>query len=469
LIFGAALAASKSISFFLLPIYTHLMGVEQFGLLNLVLSFLQVVYLVAMFGMDSGFALTLTEANSSSARTVTGSALFLQVTWVIALIALSWPLGPFISKLLPGSAEPEHLIHLAFLLSSAQVIASFASTVAMWNRETWRYLPITLISAIASGGGSLAMLLWVRSDAVGAITGLLIGTAIAIPIGLLIVAERCHGTPSLSAMKRIISHGFPFFVSQTSDHIFPFTLRLVLLQFSGLGGVGVFGAVNTICLAISMLNDAFSVAWAPFAISQEGRAKGAEWANLLRFYAVVVAMVGALLMVAAPMLTLFVLGENQVLASAVLCVLALAYWIRAIRQQTCVALIASGRTWMRSALSWLAVLTSLTVALIIVKTAGILGGAWSMVAGETAAFLSGLVLLRRQDRSLFDWPAMLVTGASLSVFLLVRLYALSLTLWTSSAVAIGGLFCLIFVWLYLRVLRTSDIPVMTTETRSRTP
>src|SRR5215471_1528294 len=89
LIFGAGLVVSKGISFLLLPIYTHLMGVEQFGLLNLVLSFLQVVYLVAMLGMDSGFALTLNEASRLLARTVTGSALLLQVVWVVGLVALS--------------------------------------------------------------------------------------------------------------------------------------------------------------------------------------------------------------------------------------------------------------------------------------------------------------------------------------------------------------------------------------------
>src|SRR5262249_39109673 len=144
--------------------------------------------------------------------------------------------------------------------------------------------------------------------------------------------------------------GLPFAAISSAEYLFALLIRLVLAHTAGLAAVGVFGAASTICLVVVLINEAFSNAWWPYALSETGAARvHLDTTAVIRVYGFgLILLVASVMLFASPLVALL-LGRGGFLEAAnIVGPMAFAYWIRSVRHNATVAMLVSRQIWLRA-------------------------------------------------------------------------------------------------------------------------
>lgn len=401
LIFGFAMVAARGVSLILLPMYTRFLGTAEYGAFDLLMSLNRALFIPASLGMDSGLAIAWRGTDAAEQRRVSASCLVVQLLWLTLLIAALGAVAAPIASWLFGDSGRTGAVEVVLLLLAAQVLANFLANLAKWQREAWRFLVLLLGTAMAAGTGSAIMVAGLHRGAAGAVTGLAAGTALFLPIGFVLVLRHLSPSVSLRIMARCVALGVPFAVNGAAELVFPFVLRLIMLDSGGLASVGVFAAANTVGMVAILIAYAFSSAWWPFALSDEGRRTQGEWPRLLRLLAFLQLIpVAGLALLAAPIASVVLGGGAYAAAGNLIAPIAFAYWIKSVRQEAAVGFTAAGKSWAYSAFGGAAIAASLLFAWLLTPRFGLPGTALGMVAGETCAFAAQLVYARRTGHAI---------------------------------------------------------------------
>ncbi|HYC12603.1 MAG TPA: oligosaccharide flippase family protein [Stellaceae bacterium] len=428
IVYGLAFGLARALSFALLPILARVFDAGEYGAYDLSIAGSRALLVLSLWGMDTTIGLALQGRDEGGQRRVTGSFLLAGAAWS-ALVALAAGISaPWLSERLFGDASHRDLVLLGAGLAMAQSMTLATVSIVKWRREPRRYLLLTVGSvAAASALGAASALLRGGDGTAGVLAGLLLGTAAFVPVGLAVCRRYFGGGVSLGDMGKAARLGLPFVAIVASEYLlFPVFVRLLLVGSTGLAGVGVFGAANTICLAIMLVNDSFASAWWPYAISEEGASRVREDTHrVMRLYAFLLMLPVAGVTLAAEPLVRVLLGSGALAAAAALIgPIALAYWIKSVRQNSSVALLASGHIWARAGLNFTAFVASLAFAYVLTPRAGVAGAAWGFAAGEGFGLLIQMAVLRRFWNDRLDLLSLaIMAGAFLALFWLSAMTA----------------------------------------------
>ena len=421
-VYGIALAMSRAAAFALLPIFTRVFSAAQYGAYDVIMSLNRAMMVPAVLGMDSGIALLLRDRDDHGQARAAASCLVVQAAWVVMLSLALISTAPLVSDWLFGDSARAGLIRLSAVLLLTLVLNYFWMNLAKWKRERGRYLFLTAGSIVLSAGASVIRVLWFDRTVAGALEGLVLGNAVFVPVGLVVM--RRHLAPALAVedIRQSLRLGLPFAATGATELIQPFLFRLVLVHAMGLEAVGVFGAGNTICLGIMLFNDAFASAWWPYALSSEGTGHvEADTGRVMRLYsAFLLLIVAALVLSADPVVAVFLGGGAYSGAAQIVGPLAFAYWLKSVRQNASVGLVVAGRTWMRAGLNLVTALLSVAVGYPLAVRWGIVGVAWGFAGSELLGLALQSLAMRRASVLSLDLRGALAMSALFVAFALLE-------------------------------------------------
>src|SRR5579885_685205 len=308
IVYGLAHAIARALSFLLLPIYTRTFSTLEFGAYDLALSFNRALALSAQFGMDTSVALVPQGRDAPGQRRAATSSLLMQILWsgVVALAAALY-----------GDPAREDLVVLASLLAMTLAGNAFTVSFVKWRREPARFFLLTVGGVALSSTLSVTLVLRSEEPAHAALLGLLAGSAIFVPVGIAVCWRHMGTRAALADMIACLRGGMPFAAVSSAELVFALLVRLTVASAAGLAAVGIFGAANTICLIVVLIGEAFSNAWWPYALSEEGVGRvHADTGIVMRLYAFcLILLVAAVMLFAGPLVALL-LGQGAFQAAA---------------------------------------------------------------------------------------------------------------------------------------------------------
>lgn len=423
IVYGIAFALARVLSFVLLPILTRAFTAEEFGAYDFSISFSRAMLVLGALGMDTSIALLLQRQDEIGQRRAVSSYLRVQALWGVLVAAPAVIAAPWLSAAIFGDRGHTALIVLAVGLAFAQAICLATVSVVKWKRNPRAYLMLTVgavgLAAVLAAGAAVFR----DWGAEGALTGLLLGTAIFAPVGLAVCRRYMGAKASVADMLACLRLGLPFAAIVASEYLlFPLGVRLLLVGSTGLAGVGIFGAASTVCLAIMVVNESFASAWWPYAISAEGAPRIREdTRRVMRLYAFLLMLpVGAMTLAAEPLVAV-VLGHGPFqTAAALIGPIAFAYWIKSVRQNASVALVVAQRIWVRALFNFTAFAAALAFAYALTPAWGADGAAWGFAAGEAVGLLIQSVAMQRfYDHRLEVGSLAIMAAAFLALIALV--------------------------------------------------
>ena len=116
LIYGTGHVLARLITFFLLPIYTHVFSPEEYGVVSLAYAFMGFSMMFYRYGMDTALMKYSVQLSSDNKTTYISSIYILQLLSSIIFSAVLYFVRDYVSEPLLGVGNPDWIIILAGIL-----------------------------------------------------------------------------------------------------------------------------------------------------------------------------------------------------------------------------------------------------------------------------------------------------------------------------------------------------------------
>ena len=268
--------AQRAVIFFLLPLYTNVMSVSEYGLFETATATIQILVFIMDLGMSRSvlryYARYQNEPRARSKLIATALTLMILSGVFILIVGLAIP-GKF-SSLLFGGSEYTKVLVWTLIVSFLQTFNAWIFTLFRAKRETGKYVMVSLINLFAL---TIINIILVRYLHLG-IMGVLYAQAFvyfAINIFFLpsILKESHHRFGiSLPMAKQLFTFGFPLIFTTSGMLILNTFDRYFLVYYRGLEDVGIYSLGIRIANLLGMLTvTPFQLAWGPYLFETENQ------------------------------------------------------------------------------------------------------------------------------------------------------------------------------------------------------
>ncbi len=267
LLFGAAVVLPRATSLLTVPIYTRLLGPEDFGRYELLTSISALLYAICILGLD--FAMSVryfgraeVERGRDAASAVAAAAgASLVATGVLA--ALASLIGPVALQSSSGG--------LPFAIVVAAVPFNvLGGVLAMYLRLRFRGLAFFRATVGGAVGGTASGVILVVAAHWG-LVGATVGLAAMHVITFLLLAVGVRGLLDPASGDRrtalkLVRLGAPLVPAGAAAWVFAVADRFFVLAFFGLAQVGLYAAAARLAMVLALVQFGFHAAWGPVAL-----------------------------------------------------------------------------------------------------------------------------------------------------------------------------------------------------------
>jgi O-antigen/teichoic acid export membrane protein len=263
-VYGAMDLFGRAGVLILVPLYTRALGAEAYGNLEI---FVVTQGFLLVFGM-LGFNSALTKyyvlaASPEDARRVFGTAVTTILLWGLVFLGIGWLAAPLLAVHVqhdPGTTGAWRLVSATVLFESlgSMVLSLFRSQERPFkfaSLSLTRLFTTLVVSVILVGKLGLG----VRGALIGTLSGSIVGTL----LGLVLV--RSYLKPRLEAkwVRSLIQLGFPLALGGLAMFFMNSMDRYFINELSEPGELGVYALANRIAVIMTLVVNAFMMAWPP--------------------------------------------------------------------------------------------------------------------------------------------------------------------------------------------------------------
>jgi len=268
MLFAVGVVLPRAAGLLSVPIYTRVLGPEDFGRYELVISLVALLYAVCLVGMDFAISVRFFELAEPDRRIDLATALL--VSGIVSLsvsailVAFSGFLGPLALQSSGGG--------LPFLIAIASVPANvLAAVLAMYMRLRFRssgFFIAMVGGAIVGTGVGIVLVFALGLGLVGAV----LGVAVSNGLTLLLLLAGCRGLlkpdrhPDKDRVATLVRTGAPLVPAYASSWVFALADRFFVSAFLGFAQLGLYAAAARLGTILTLLQFGFHAAWGPTAL-----------------------------------------------------------------------------------------------------------------------------------------------------------------------------------------------------------
>ncbi|MCL4539970.1 MAG: oligosaccharide flippase family protein [Bacteroidetes bacterium] len=287
LFYGVAGGANRFIGVLLVPVYTRFFAPDQYGLLDLLMSSMTILVLLAGMQIESGVGRSYYEAKDERTEGKligTGISLYIPscILWAILLLAAYKFWFASYPQLSWGIA-----IALAVSLLPNQIVGLALYIFRLEHRPIW-FAVISLGDVLTGATLSILAVLVLKMGVEGVIWGLVISKVVWSTVSLLLLRRSITSVFDKRYAKEILYYGVPIVPSSLTKWGQNYANRFILVAFLNLADVGIFSVAVKLASIVLLVDTAFRMAWDPLAIELMGK-QGSEskYSRMLSVYILV--------------------------------------------------------------------------------------------------------------------------------------------------------------------------------------
>ncbi len=255
---------SRGLGLILLPLYTHVLSPEQFGIMDMFLTVGNLIALTVALEISQATARYYVEAADDVARNrYVATGFYFTVASYLLFALLAYLMASPITRSLTGSAE--YTYH--FRLSIAYMVLN-GIFIYLQNqlRAELRSKAYTLASFIFSGAwcGTVFWLVYLRGMGLeGILLSMIAGSGSGTLYGFYALHARCMSKASLGTLRQMLAFSAPLVASGVCVFVNVYIDRLMINHFIGLADVGLYGLAFRIAAIAGLSTAGFQGALTP--------------------------------------------------------------------------------------------------------------------------------------------------------------------------------------------------------------
>lgn len=423
-VYGGADFVFKLVSFLVIPVYTHLLSVAEFGTMALLTVSATLVGSLANLGINNAmhrfyFDPETAEADRHAIVSTGLAQLLLALTLVVGGGLLM--LAGFRTTLAEDYGLAWAWIVLVALNIVPEQVAQYALDAVRLHFTPWKFFVIAFVKNVV--GVVLGLILITRTELglTAIFLGTLIASTLAMPVGLALIRRDLSTRLDRGMGRAMFRYGYPFVFTSAAYWIFGSMDRWLLAEWSSAEEVGLFSVALKFAALLTFVITAFTQAWSPFAMRmmREDPDYRAGYARIFSMWFFLLGWIGLGIALFSPEVMTVLTPREYWPAAPVLAIGTAGLVLFGTTQITALGISITKRTGVLTAGAWAAAAANLVFNLIAIPRFGAIGAA-------AATLLSYGVLTgwfgwwsQRLHPIPLDWPrlacgAVLVAAAALS-------------------------------------------------------
>lgn len=435
-IYGITTIIQRFLTFFLTPLYTHLLTREEFGIQASVFVVIAFIMVIAGGGMEAAFfKFSSTAAEKEGVRPVFWNAI-IATLGIAATIALAMILLPGAVNSLPGlqlDSDDFHLIRMA----GAIVFLDAASTVALASLRMERRAKQFSVIRVGAIVVNIALNIWLvavlRMGVEGVFIANLAQSAIQLLMTLPTVARHLPFRIDRPLAADMLRFGLPTLASGLAAIALQVVDRPIIDMMLGKDAVGLYQANFRLGIVMMLFVSVFEFAWRPFFLQQASKPNAKElYARVFTYFNLAAAAL--FLLVSFYIVNIAnaqipfgggrkIIGEDFLGGLRIVPVVLAAYIFNGWYTNFIVGVYIEKKT---KSLLWItggAALVNVLFCFLLIPTLDIIGAAWAKIVAYIVMALGLLFYIRRFYPISYEWGRVarigLLTGAIWTVNLLL--------------------------------------------------
>jgi O-antigen/teichoic acid export membrane protein len=267
-VYGISTILGRAIGFLLLPIYTHFLPTEAFGVASLVFAYLGIMTIMYSLGIDSAFLRYYILAGSDREKRVifnTGMGSILVTVAGLSLLGILFA-EPLAARLL-DAATYKNVMLLAAGILFFDAMAALPFLLLRAEERSTLFVALKMANAIVNVALTYFFIVRLGRGVAGIFEANLISSAFTFLTLLPVAAKRLGLTIRRTVYVELLKFGLPYLPSTLAVAVVDLIDRFILEQLTDLDTVGLYSAGYKLGTFMNLLLAAFRFAWHPFFLS----------------------------------------------------------------------------------------------------------------------------------------------------------------------------------------------------------
>jgi len=269
LIYGAGHVAARGVTFLLLPIYTNLFSLSDYGIISLVYTFLGFMNVILHYGLDASLLKHYVPADIEERKSILTNAYasFLLTTILFLLFLVFFRSD--ISGLLFGNPLPSITLMVAGILFFDVLWSIHVLLMQAEGKPTF-YTVISFVNVLFTLGFNILFVIYLKLGISGVLISNLIASVCIFFITFPIIIKRISITTlSVKQWKRMMKFGLPFLPAGIFSMILELSDRYILRYLTNIETVGLYNAGYKLGMLMMLVVMGFNMAWQPYFLKKE--------------------------------------------------------------------------------------------------------------------------------------------------------------------------------------------------------
>lgn len=312
LIYGIGSALTAAGGFLLIPLYTHVLSPQQYGVLELLNRTADILILIVMAGVRQAFIRFYFDHDDSNwHKTVVATTLAFILVTSVTIMLLLLPLRDVLANFLFKSSESGYLFIFIFIWIPLILTVRIGMAYLQVQMKSFKYVMINILQFVALITSNIILVYFYRKGIVGIfVTNIWIAASVAIGF-LLFFTKWTRFKISFPLIKELLKFGLPYLPTAFFMFLINSSDRYFLTMFSSLESVGIYALSYKIGMfGIALLMDPFGKVWGPFLFENYNTEEGSQLiSKVFTLYTLASVSVGLAVSVAAPVIIPLISGE----------------------------------------------------------------------------------------------------------------------------------------------------------------
>lgn len=258
----------RAANFLLLPIYSHFITPEEFGVISLLLAFYAIASAVYQFGLPAALTKFYLDKNQSNQKIIFSTAFWFLLFFGLSLGLVLFLLGDILTLLLIGDSGSRQLFNIILVILIVESIASYAMQLLKTKEEAKRTVVINAIGAVANIILTLILLVQYEFGISAILISQLVGAVIIAVVTLSISKRELIFTFDKKLFYEMTKFSLPLMIGGILTACVDFMDRFFLDLYLAKEEVGLYSFAYRIAIVMNLFVIGFRTAWTPRSIAE---------------------------------------------------------------------------------------------------------------------------------------------------------------------------------------------------------
>lgn len=302
IVYGLGQVSGKAVNLLLVPFLTRTLLPQQYGVADLVIAYSASLLLVLVLGMDAALARFFYQEPDRAARIRMVSSSFYCRLFIGGAAALLITLfsEPLAARFIGGAVYAKYL-RIGAAAIPLTLLVLFSNDVLRVTFQPWKFIFLNVTQTLLVGGLTVWFVFTKGMGVAGVLYGKMIGDGITAVLGLTLCRHALRLQFSRSTLTKMLTYSLPMVPAAMAFGVIGFVDREALQRSRGLDAIGIYTVAMKFFAVITMLVQAFHLAFGPFAYSRaQDKDAPLLYARVLSSYLAVAALFALIVGLFAP-------------------------------------------------------------------------------------------------------------------------------------------------------------------------